>query len=92
MNEAIETLDITEDEPSTATIFTDSRITMDSLKNINKQNFLIEEIRKKVSILETANWTIAFSWFKAHVGTYGNELADQLVKEAAQNRDATISY
>ena len=31
-------------------------------------------------------------WFKAHVGTYGNELANQLVKAAAQNRDTSISY
>jgi ribonuclease HI len=32
------------------------------------------------------------SWFKTHVGTYGNELADHLTKEAARKRDATISY
>jgi len=31
-------------------------------------------------------------WVKAHVGTYGNELADQLAKAAAQKRDALISY
>jgi len=31
-------------------------------------------------------------WVKAHVGTYGSELADQLAKVAAQNRDASISY
>jgi len=29
---------------------------------------------------------------KAHVGTYGNELADQLAKAAEQNRDTSISY
>jgi ribonuclease HI len=67
--EAIATLDITVNEPRTAAIITDSRITTDSLKNINNHNFLIEEIRKKVSILEIANWTIEFSWVKAHVGT-----------------------
>jgi len=90
--EAIETLGITENGPRTAAIFTDSRVTRDSLKNINNHNFLIEEISKKVSIPETPNWTIEFSCVKAHVGTYGNELADQLAKEAARNRNATISY
>lgn len=81
--EAIETLDTTENGPHTVAIFMDSRFTIDSLKNITNHNFLIEEIRKKASILETANWTIEFSWVKAHVGTYRNELADHLAKEAA---------
>ena len=31
-------------------------------------------------------------WVKAHVGTYGNELAGQLAKAAEQNRDTSISY
>jgi len=31
-------------------------------------------------------------WVKAHVGTYGNELAVQLAKPAAQNGDTSISY
>ena len=53
---------------------------------------LVEEIRKKISILETAKWSIEFSWVKTRVGTYGKELADQLAKEAARNRDATNSY
>ena len=45
-----------------------------------------------MSILETDNWTIEVSWVKAHVGIYGKEIADQLSKEAARNKDATISY
>jgi ribonuclease HI len=78
--EVIETTDITENSPRTVAIFTDSRITTDSLKNVNNHSNLIEDIRKKISILETANWTIEFSWVRAHVGIYGNELADQLAK------------
>jgi ribonuclease HI len=90
--ETTETLDITENGPRTVAIFTDSSITIHSLQNITNHNFLIEEITKKVSILEKANWTIELSWVKVHVGTYGKELADQLAKEAARNRDAKISY
>jgi hypothetical protein len=53
--EAIEIFDITENGTRTVAIFTDSRITIDSLNNITNYNFLIEEIRKKVFILETDN-------------------------------------
>jgi len=74
--EAIETIEITENSPCTATVFTDSRISIDSLKNINSHNHNIEESGKKISMLERANWTIEFLWVKAHVGLYGNELAD----------------
>jgi hypothetical protein len=70
----------------TIAIFTDSRITIDSLKNVNNHSYLIEEFRKRISILERTNWTVEFSWVKAHVGIYRNELVDQLAKAAACNR------
>jgi hypothetical protein len=57
------------------------------LKNVNNDRHLIEVIRKRVSILEKDNWTIEFSWVMAHIGIYGNELGDQLAKDAARNRD-----
>jgi ribonuclease HI len=90
--EVIETIDIVETSPRTVAIFTDSRITIDSLKNVNNHSYLIKEIRKRISILERTNWTVEFSWVTAHVGIYRNELADQLAKAAAQNRDTTISF
>jgi hypothetical protein len=31
--------------------------------------------------------TIQLTWIKAHVGHYGNELADTLAKEATKNKD-----
>ena len=45
-----------------------------------------------MSTLEWANWTIEFSWGKAHVGIYGNELAYQLENAAARKRDTRNAF
>jgi ribonuclease HI len=90
--EVIEAIDFAENSPCMIGIFTDSRITMDSLKNVNNHSYLIEEIRKRISNLERTNWAIEFSWVKAHVAIYGNELADQPAKAAGCNRDTTVSF
>jgi ribonuclease HI len=37
------------------------------------------------------NWRIEFKWVKAHVGIYGNEIADRLVKKATKNDHETYS-
>ena len=64
---------------------TDSRITLQSVKNPKNHSYLIEEIMKKSIALEKRNWTFIFTWIKAHAGNYGNELADKLAKGAARN-------
>ena len=79
-------------EDKTATVYTDSRITMDSLKNSNIHTFLIEEIRRKLTEMGKINWKIKFCWVKAHVGIRGNELADTLAKGAATNEDIKECY
>jgi ribonuclease HI len=70
--EAIESLNSHSINPRTATIFTDNRVSLDSLHNPNNHAFLVEEIRKKVASLENTEWKIKFSWVKARVGIYGN--------------------
>ena len=57
--------------------FTDSRVTLDSLHNVNDHAYLVEEIRKRVASLERSEWKITFSWVKAHLGIYGNKLAEE---------------
>jgi len=90
--EAIETIDNPENSPRTIDIFTDSRITLDLLQNANNRSYLIKEIRKRLSYLDRANWTIGISWVKAHAGIYGNKMADQLAKAATRNSDLAVSF
>jgi len=59
--------------PLSTTIFTDRRITLDSLQNYNNHGSLVEEIRKKVASLERSGSQIRFSWVKAHIGVHGKE-------------------
>jgi len=42
--------------------------------------------------MEQQEWKVDFSWIKAHAGHRGNELADQLAKEAARNKNIDESY
>ena len=76
----------------TATIITDSKITLDWLQNANNHAYLIEEIRKRVAILESYEWKIELSWVKAHVEIYENEMAYRLPKEAARCKDTNIAF
>jgi len=74
-------------------IFTDSKVTIDSLKNHSMHSFLTEETRNKMRHLSTLNWTIHFGWVKAHIGIEGNKAADKLAKEAAHDEnDQNIVY
>ena len=52
-------------------VYTDSKITLDSLRNGRNHNNLIDEIRKNLRTVENNGWQVHFSWVKAHVGNYG---------------------
>jgi ribonuclease HI len=89
--EAIDTISIEESSPRTATVYTDRRLTIGSLRNPDNHAYLIEGIRRRVAKLQGSNWKIEFSWVKAHTGICGNELADKLAKEAARIKHTDIA-
>jgi ribonuclease HI len=62
-------------EHRTAIIYTDSKITLDSIRSAKNHNHLVEEIRKRAVTLNKKDWKIEFKWVKAHAGIYGNEIA-----------------
>ena len=84
---ALEYTERLQTEDKTASIYTDTRVTLDSLKNIKVHTFLIEEIRRKLTEMGKINWKIQLCWVKAHVGIQGNELADTLAKKAVTKAD-----
>ena len=75
-----------------AAIHTDSKITLDATANPRNHQNLVEQIREGVRRLEKDNWTIHFTWVKAHNDDFGNELADQLAKKAANSGEVETAY
>jgi ribonuclease HI len=78
-----------QNEHRTAVIYTDSKITLDSIRSAKNHNHFIEEIRKQAVTLNKNNWKIEFKWVKAHARIFGNKIADRLAKEATQNNYVT---
>ena len=53
---------------------------------------MVELIRQEIRKLEKESWIVHFTWVKAHDNNYGNELADQLAKEAARDDALNITH
>jgi ribonuclease HI len=68
----------------TVAIYTDSKVTLDSLKNNYTHSSIIEQIRNNVRHFTEQKWAIHFGWVKAHIGIAG-EMADKFAKEAAED-------
>jgi len=79
--EKIQDLSHLQENQRTAAIHTDSKITPDAIANLRNHQNLVEQIREEIRRLEKDNWTVHFTWVKAHNNIYGNEPADQLAKK-----------
>ena len=53
-----------DNQEKTAALYTDSLITLDSLKKMNNHNAITEGIRSSLRTLEAEGWNIQFSWIK----------------------------
>jgi len=84
--EIIELMNSHSINPRTVTVFTDSRVSLDSLYNPNNHAHLVEEIRKKVISMVRDKWKISFH------GLIGNEMADRLAKEAARSEETSYGF
>ena len=81
------------DYNNTAAIYTDSKVTLDSIDNNHIHCTLSSKIRESLRHLHEKNWTVGhFGWVKAHIGIEGNETADKLAKAAAADSQLNIVY
>jgi len=89
---ALQYIETTQRTDKKITIYTDSKLTFDRLRNAKIYTYLIEETRRKVIEMKKANWEEKLCWVKAHAGIMGNDLADTLAKKAATNKSLTKEY
>ncbi|XP_035211344.1 uncharacterized protein LOC118185576 [Stegodyphus dumicola] len=69
------------------TIYTDSLSVLYAINDPRHTSPLVSQIQETLRNTSPVQ-KIEISWVKAHVGAQGNERADTLAKEAAQDRDA----
>jgi ribonuclease HI len=70
----------------TATVYTDSRITLVCLKNNGIHGAVVEKIRQKLTEMKKRQWHMQICWVKE------NETAAMLAKEAAASMDTPECY
>ena len=67
-------------------IFSDSRSVLQVVESFNPLNPLVLDILEWLFLIEQRGQTVSFCWVPVHVGVQGNELADNLAKEASSTK------
>ncbi|CAH2097271.1 unnamed protein product [Euphydryas editha] len=77
---------------SSINILSDSRSSLDLLRSPSVTHPLAVEMKSRIRRLREENKTVRFFWLRAHVGTPGNERADELAKKAALTKKTAPDY
>lgn len=63
-------------------ILTDSKSSVLAIRKFHQRSQVVQLIQRLLKFLESSKINIHIAWTRAHVGTYGNERADSLAKDA----------
>ena len=78
---------VTKGNGLSSTIFSDSRSSLDAIKDRSHNSTLGTAIHSMLSEI-TGRTSVNFAWIKAHVGISGNEAADEAAKQATEKHSA----
>ncbi|CAF4939199.1 unnamed protein product [Pieris macdunnoughi] len=73
-------------------IYSDSKASLEAITHSRSCNPQVVKIRRAIGEAEKRGQKINLHWLKAHIGTPGNERADELAKEAAEKLKTKPEY